>query len=204
MRIALTAALAAGFVALSPPAGAEPVSTCPPACNRIPDAAWIDPSAIPMDSRYDWPGLAGLAVTASAPRFRFEELCAAIPGGQDPRAYAVAERSVVTHPDGQWQLQAQIVHWRGDTWWAGQQARDTVSAAARSLRDCQQTNPAASPSVTLDEPGRLAAVVSGPVILRQYLLADPVSSTVTELALWSAAPVGRPMTHAGLRPRGAP
>ncbi|MGI9164583.1 MAG: ATPase, partial [Mycobacterium sp.] len=47
-------------------------------------------------------------------------------------------------------------------------------------------------SLTLDEPDRLAAVISGPVILHQYLLADPISSTVTELALWSSAPPAIP------------
>jgi hypothetical protein len=30
------------------------------------------------------------------------------------------------------------------------------------------------------------------VVLHQYLLADPVTSTVTELALWSQAPVQTP------------
>ena len=34
---------------------------------------------------------------------------------QDPRAWAVGARATVMHPDGQWQLQAQILHWRGDT-----------------------------------------------------------------------------------------
>ncbi len=34
----------------------------------------------------------------------------------------------------------------------------------------------------------MAAVVSGPVILHQYLVANPANSTITELALWSTAP----------------
>ena len=38
----------------------------------------------------------------------------------------------------------------------------------------------------------MAAVISGPVILHEYLLADPVSSTVTELALWSTSPPQTP------------
>lgn len=192
MRIALTVALAAGCLALAPPSDAEPAGTCPPACNRIPESAWIAPSSIPLSSRYDWPHLAGLAVTSRPGRFRFEELCGTAPTAQDPRGYAVAERSVVTAPDGQWQLQAQILHWRGDTWWGGTQARETVAAAATALRACQLTNNIASPSLTLDESGRMAAVISGPVILHEYLLADPVSSTVTELALWSAAPPQTP------------
>ena len=52
----------------------------------------------------------------------------------------------------------------------------------------RRASPPASPSVTTLEPDRLAAVVSGPVILHQYLVANPANSTVTELALWSTAP----------------
>ncbi len=192
MRMALAAALAVAGVGFAPPVVAEPASTCPPACNRIPDSAWISPAAIPMDARYHWPQLAGLAVSTRSPRFRFEELCATPPLSEDPRAFAVAERSVVTAPDGQWQLHVQIVHWPGETWWAGQLARDTMAAAVSALRACQQTNPGASPSLTFDGPERVAAVISGPVILHQYLMADPVSSTVVELALWSTAPPQTP------------
>ena len=192
MRIALTVVLAAAGVVFAPPAPAEPIGTCPPACNRIPDSAWITSSAIPLDALYGWQPLAGLAVTSRAPRFRFEELCGSAPTAQDPRDYAVAERTVISNPPGQWQLQAQIVHWRGETWRGGQLAHDAVSAAAAALRACQLTNPGASPSVTLDQPERLAAVISGPVILHEYLLADPVSSTVTELALWATAPPAAP------------
>lgn len=196
MRIALAVALGAACVGLapaaSPPAAAEPASTCPPACNRIPDSAWISPVAIPMHARYDWPELAGLAVTSRTPRFRFEELCGASLPADDPRGFAIAERSVVSAPDGQWQLQVQILHWRGETWWGGQLATDTVAAAAAALRGCQQGNPSASPSLTRAEAGEIAAVVSGPVILHEYLLADPVSSTVAELALWSTAPPQTP------------
>lgn len=194
MRIALTATLAvAAGLLLAPPALAEPIgNTCPPACNRIPGSAWIAPAAIPLDSNYGWQPLAGLAVTSRTPRFRFEELCGGAAPAQDPRNYAVAERSVITNPAGQWQLQAQILHWPGETWRGGELARDAVAAAAAGLRACQQTNPGASPSLTLDEPERLAAVISGPVILHQYLLADPISSTVTELALWAVAPPATP------------
>ena len=195
MRIALTAALVAASsgLLLAPQASAEPIgSTCPPACNRIPDSAWIVPAAIPLAGRYGWQPLAGLAVTARTPRFRFEELCGGAPAANDPRNYSVAQRAVITNPSGQWQLQAQILHWRGETWRGGELARDAVAAAAAGLRACQQTNPGASPSLTLDEPERLAAVISGPVILHEYLLADPVSSTVTELALWSDAPPAMP------------
>lgn len=201
MRIALTVALAASVAAVSvaagvlvvaPPASAEPTYVCPPACSRIPDAAWISPADIPLAAHYSWQPLAGLAVTSAAPRFRFEELCGSPAAPADPRGYSVAEHVVITNPVGQWQLQAQILHWRGETWRGGQLALDVVAGAAAALRACQQTNPVASPSLTLDEPDRLAAVISGPVILHQYLLADPVSSTVTELALWSSAPPAIP------------
>lgn len=188
MLRALAVVLALSCLSTAPSALAEPMGTCPPACNRIPDTAWIAASSIPLNAQYEWPQLAGLAVTARAPRFRFEELCETAPLAADPRSYAIAERSAVSAPDGQWHLQAQILHWRGDTWWGGTLAKDAVAAAAAALRSCQATNAAASPSLTLDEPGRFAAVVSGPVILHTYLLADPVTSTVTELALWSTAP----------------
>jgi hypothetical protein len=172
MRLVLTSVLAASLIAGAPPTAAQPAGNCPPSCNRIPATAWISPLSIPLDSRYDWPELSGVAVTARPSRFRFEELCASPPVAQDPRSYAVAERAVVNNAEGEWQLQAQVLHWPGET--------------------CQQTNAAASPSVTTDEPERLAAAVGGPVILHQYLLADPVNSTVTELALWSQSPPRTP------------
>lgn len=188
MRIALTVVLAAGCLTLASPVAADPASTCPPACNRIPDTAWVSPSAIPLDSTYDWPQLAGLAVTVRAPRFRFEELCATPATPEDPRNYAIAERSVVSNPAGRWQLQAQVLHWRGETWRGGQLALDAFAAAVSTLRACQLTQADSSPSLIVDQPDRMAAVISGPVILHQYLVADPVNSTLTELALWSDAP----------------
>jgi hypothetical protein len=100
----------------------------------------------------------------------------------------VAEKAAVVNPDGQWQLQAQVLHWRGETWRGGQLAEDVFSTAVAALRSCQQNNPSASPSLTTVETDRMAAVVSGPVILHQYLVANPANSTVTELALWSTAP----------------
>lgn len=196
MRIALAVAVAAGCLAVAPPAAptawAEPAGNCPPACNRIPDSAWISAAAIPLHSRYDWADLSGLAVSSRRPTFRFESLCAAKPLAEDPRSFAVAERSTAISPDGQWQLQSQILHWRGEGWWTGQLAGETLAAASAALRGCQLGNPTASPSITLSDPDRLAAVVSGPVILHQYLLADRVSGTVTELALWSTAPPATP------------
>lgn len=187
MRMVLGIVLVACGLATAPPAGAEPDS-CPPSCDRIPDVAWIAPWAIPLNPRYGWPQLPAVAVSAPEPRFRFEELCASPPVPQDPRSYAVAERAVVVNPPGQWQLQAQVVHWRGETWRGGPLAEGVFDTAVSALRACQQTNPTASPSFTVYQPGRMAAVVSGPVILHQYLVANPANSTVAELALWSAAP----------------
>ncbi len=189
MRMALTAVMVASSVVLAAPVSGEPAGNCPPACNRIPETAWIASTAIPLDSVYDWPELAGLAVTARAPRLRFEDVCAIPPLPGDARNYAVAERATVSNPRGQWQLQAQVLHWRGETWLGGELAQGTFAAAVQALRDCQAGNPAASASLVVDEADRFAAVISGPVVLHQYLVADPVNSTVTELALWSDSPV---------------
>lgn len=187
VRLVIAVILAACGLAVGPAAAADP-DTCPPNCDRIPDAAWIAPWATPLNARYAWPRLGGVAVTATAPRFRFEDLCGALPLAQDPRAYTVAERATVIHPDGQWQLQATVLHWRGETWRGGQLADDVFHHAVATLRSCQRGNPQASPSLTVDQPDRMAAVISGPVILHQYLVANPANSTVTELALWSTAP----------------
>jgi hypothetical protein len=192
MRMVLTAVAVASSVYTAPAAVAEPAGSCPPACNRIPAAAWVDPAAIPLNSTYAWPKLAGLAVTSRPGRFRFEELCGTPPAAADPRHYAVAERSEVSNPAGEWQLRAQVVHWQGETWRGGQLAQDAVAAAVVALKNCQATNGSASASLLVEEPDRVAAAISGPVVLHQYLLADPVTSTVTELALWSQAPVQTP------------
>jgi hypothetical protein len=192
MRMALTAVAVACCVYAAPEVSAEPASTCPPACNRIPETAWIAPAAIPLNSTYSWPKLAGLAVTSRPPRFGFEELCGTTMNPADPRHYAVAERSEVSHPVGEWQLRAQVVHWRGETWRGGQLAQDVMAAATAALRACQASNPSASASLIVDEPDRVAAAISGPVVMHQYLVADPVTSTVTELSLWSQAPARTP------------
>ncbi len=192
MRMVLTVVAVASCVSVAPAASAQPAGTCPPTCDRIPETAWIAPTAIPLHSTYAWPRLAGLSVTARPPRFRFEEMCGTPLDAADPRGYAVAERSEVTNPAGEWQLRAQVVHWRGETWRGGQLAQDAVAAAAAALKNCQATNPDASASLVVDEPDRIAAAISGPVVLHQYLVADPVTSTVTELALWSVAPVATP------------
>lgn len=193
MRVILATMLVAGGLAVALvvviPAHAEP-QTCPPVCDQIPDSAWIPQRAIPLNSVYNWPALAGLATpaTGAGPRFRFETLCAAPAVPQDPRDSSVAARVTVVHPDGQWQLQAQILHWRGDTARGGSAAAAAFSNAVAALRGCQQGVPQQSPSITTDQPNRMAAVISGPVIMHTYLVAHVASSTITELTLWSSGP----------------
>lgn len=193
MRVILATMLVAGGLAVAlvvvVPGHAEP-QTCPPVCDQIPDTAWIQKRSVPLNSVYNWPALAGLAVqvTGSGPRFRFEELCAAPTVPQDPRDWAVAARATVAHPDDQWQLQAQILHWRGDTSRGGAAAASVFGRAVAALRGCQQGAPQQSPSITTDQPNRMAAVVSGPVVMHTYLVAHVASSTITELTLWSSGP----------------
>ena len=124
----------------------------------------------------------------ATPRFRFEEVCATPAFPQDTRNSAVASRAIVVNPQGQWQLQAQVLHWRGDTAHGGQNASSVFGFAAAALRGCQLGAAAESPSVTTDEPNRLAAVISGPVLMHTYLVAHPENSTISELTLWSAEP----------------
>jgi hypothetical protein len=191
----LAAIVAAWGLAIAPgavvPAYALPVD-CPPNCDRIPNSAWIDPKAIPLFSTYSWPGLAGVAVTATNPRFRFEEACATPPVPDDPRGYVVAARATVPQPEGQWQLQVQVMHWRGETWRGGQLAAAVFDKAVAALRGCQLTSPLTSPSLTTDAPNRMAAVVSGVLpgqaVLHEYLLVNPYNSTVVEVAMWSSTP----------------
>jgi hypothetical protein len=189
----LAVALATCGVAIAPSAGwtADAVpGQCPPICDAIPDSAWIAPTSIPLYPVYQWPGLAGLAVTAPSPRFGFEALCGSPPVANDARAYAVAARSVVLHQEGQWNLLVQVIHWRGDTATGGPTALTTLETARSRLRDCQSTAAQTSPSITTNDPGRIAAVISdaGHQVMREYLLAHPDSSTVVELAMWSSLP----------------
>ncbi|MBO0864483.1 MAG: ATPase, partial [Mycobacterium sp.] len=190
MRVILATMLLAGGLV------AEPMSAivvhgdpeaCPPVCDQIPDTAWIRSQAIPLDSTYHWRSLAGAAVpiTRTTPRFRFEELCAIPPFPQDTRNSAVAARAILANPQGQWQLQEQILHWRGDTARGGQNVTSVFDTAQAALRGCQPGAPAQSPSVTAHGLDRLAAVISGPEIMHTYLVAHPQSSTISELTLWS-------------------
>jgi hypothetical protein len=174
-----------------PIAPAEP-ETCPPTCDRIPATAWIDPAAIPLAAKYAWPNLAGVGVFLQRPRFRFEEVCASPPTVNDPRDFAVAAKASVANPPGQWQLQVQVVHWRGESWYGGQLADEVMHSARSALRACQATAPQASPSITTDLPGQLASVISvagaTPTVLHQYLVSHPQSGTVAELAMWASSP----------------
>jgi hypothetical protein len=192
MRLVLaTMLIAGGLAAACVSSGithADP-ETCPPECDRIPDAAWISPAGIPLNSTYRWPSLAGVAVPmtgTATPRFRFEEVCATPAFPQDTRNSAVASRASVGNSQGQWQLQAQVLHWRGDTARGGQNVSSVFDIAAAALRGCQLGAATESPSVTVDEANRLAAVISGPVIMHTYLVAHPESSTMSELTLWSS------------------
>jgi hypothetical protein len=198
MRIELATMLIAGGLAaghLSGVAARADQETCPPVCDRIPATAWIASPGIPMNSTYRWPSLAGLAVPmtgTATPRFRFEEVCGTPTFAQDTRTSAVAARAIVVNPQGQWQLQAQVLHWRGDTAGGGQNASSVLTIAAAALRGCQLGTAAESPSLAVDEPNRLAAVISGPVVMHTYLVAHPQNSTISELTLWSSEPPQMP------------
>ena len=193
MRLLLAVALMTTGLALAP--GSGPLAhavpgECPPICDAIPDSAWIAPTSIPLYPIYRWSGLAGLSVTASTPRFGFEALCNSPAVANDARAYAVAARSVVLQPAGQWNLSVQVIHWRGDTATGGATALGALDTARSRLHDCQVTAASTSPSITTNDAGRLAAVISdaGRQVMHEYLLADPDSSTVVELAMWSTLP----------------
>ena len=185
LAVALSGVFSSIFVV---PGGANAVpGICPPTCDAIPDAAWIEPSSLPLNSIYRWPSLAGLAVTAPAPRFEFESWCVTPDSSSDPRRYAVAARAAVPTPDGQWNLQVQVIHWRGDTVTGGQTALEVLEKARIALASCSD---GVSPSLTTNEVDRIGAVISetGSRVMRVYLLADPTNSTVVEVALWTTLP----------------
>ncbi|TDK86202.1 ATPase [Mycobacterium paragordonae] len=192
LRVFLATMMVAGSFAIAlvaaTPVQSEP-ETCPPVCDQIPGSAWIGQRSIPLHAVYKWPALAGIdtAVTGGAtPQFKFEQVCNTMTFPQDSRNSAVAARATVAGQEGQWQLYAQIVHWRGDTARGGALAASVFGTAVAALRGCQLGAPAQSPSVTDDEPTRMAAVISGPVIMHTYLVAHVASSTISELTLWAA------------------
>lgn len=191
MRMVLSVLLLVGLL-LAPAAHGEPQS-CPPVCDQIPDTAWIAPAGIPLNTVYHWPRPAAVAVAeVGPPRFRFEELCNTPPPVGGARDFVVAGRATIPRPANQWQLQAQALHWRGETWRGGELAASVFNGAVDALRSCQRGAPGQSPSLTIDEPDRMAAVVSGPVLMHTYLLAHPQSSTLAALTLWSSAPPRTP------------
>jgi len=181
--------MTAAFSLLGRPIARADPDTCPPNCDRIPASGWIDSAAIPLDARYAWPNLAPIAVFLQRPRFRFEQVCGSPPTAKkDPRNFAVAAKATVATAPGQWQLQAQVLHWRGESVYGGSLADEVLRSAATALRACQ----VASLSITTDEPGRLAAVLSvagpQPMVLHSYLVSHPQSGSVVELAMWAASP----------------
>ncbi|WP_231992147.1 ATPase [Mycobacterium sp. ACS4331] len=184
LRLMVAGVLVGAGLVASPMANADP-QTCPPTCDLIPATAWVEPWAIPMNATHQWPRPATVAVPVAAPRFRFEELCATPAPRDDPRAYAVAARATVASPPGRWNLQAQVLHWRGDTSQGGAWAMQVHDAAVAALRSCQVRAPQYSPTLTTADDGRLAAVISGPHVVHQYLIADPSNSSVSELVLWT-------------------
>jgi hypothetical protein len=191
VRLILAVALAMCGLAITPGTARPVPGVCPPICNAIPDAAWIEPSSIPLFPVYRWPGLAGLAVTATTPRFEFEAWCAGPAALAEPRDYAVAARAVVPKPPGQWNLRVQVLHWRGDTTTGGGNALLALENARIALSNCHRTAARVSPSVTTSDAERLATVISEPGlrVMHTYLLADPSSSTLVELSLWATLPL---------------
>jgi hypothetical protein len=192
VALAVTSVLWAALAGLTvgPGAARAAPGLCPPMCDSIPDAAWPEASSLPMFREYRWPGLAGLAVTAPSPRFEFESWCVTPASARDPRDYVVAGRSQVLNPDGQWNLQVQVLHWRGDVVTGGRTALQVLEQARLALGRCQVAAPTVSPSVTTNEADRLAAVLTdaGSRVMRVYLLADPDNSSIVELAMWSTLP----------------
>ncbi len=106
-------------------------------------------------------------------------------GPGDPRVYAVAGarhgapagRPVAAAGPGHALARG---HRHRRAWTRGRCSR----WAASPCRGASSRRPATSPSITTDEPDRLAAVVSDDAsrVMHNYLLADPASSTLVELA----------------------
>lgn len=192
VRVILAGLLVSCSVLVAPVARAYP-QTCPPTCDQIPATAWPAPSALPLYPTSHWPPLAGLAARAPQPRFLFEQLCGTQRVVDDPRIYAVAATAEVLAAPGQWQLRAQILHWRGETWRGSQLAMSVFETAVAGLRSCATGPAQLSSTITTDDGDRLAAELTGPVAVHQYLLAHPQSSTISELVFWVVpGPDGQP------------
>ncbi|OBF41680.1 hypothetical protein A5724_04935 [Mycobacterium sp. ACS1612] len=189
------------FAAPAPNPNRPPQGNCPPACTQIPDAAWIDPAAIPLYNDYRWAPLAALSEPVTNPRFKIDELCAAPPASSDERDGSLAARIILPNPPGQWQLQVQVLHWRGDPWIAGQRASAVMDGAVNILRNnCAFSSPGvyvtriAEQNLPGGNPGQsLAATITEtgttPMVAHVYLISDLRNSTVVELAMWSATPL---------------
>src|ERR1700744_5856688 len=153
MRLILAATLIVGGLSLACLsscgfAGADP-EACPPVCDKIPDTAWISSSAIPLNATYRWPSLAESAVPmtgGATRRFRFEEVCATPVFPPETRNSAVASRVAVDKPQGQWQLRAEVVHWRGDTARGGPSATSGFDIATPGCRGSRARKTARSAS----------------------------------------------------------
>jgi hypothetical protein len=165
-------------------------------CSQIPDSAWIASSAIPLSDKYSWPQLAPLTEPVTNPRFEIDDLCSAGPATEDERGSAIAAHVILPEPPGQWQLQVQIMHWRGDPWIAGQQASAAMDAATALLRNNCSLGTSVSRIAEQNVPGHpgqsLAAVITrggtAPLITHEYLVSDLRNSTVVELAMSSSSP----------------
>jgi hypothetical protein len=141
-----------------------------------------------------------LSEPVTNPRFLADELCAAGPQTTDERDGARAARIILPNPPGQWQLQVQILHWRGDPWIAGQRASAVMDAATALLRNnCSFQAPGVSVTRIAEQnipggnPGQsLTATITGtgtaPQIAHVYLISDLRNSTVVELAMSSRSP----------------
>jgi hypothetical protein len=188
------------FAAPAPNPNRPPQGNCPPACTQIPDAAWIDPAATPLYDDYRWAPLAPLSEPVSKPRFKADELCAAGPQTSDERDGSLAARIILPNPPGQWQLQVQILHWRGDPWIAGQRASAVMDAATSLLRNnCSFNSPGVSVTRIAEQnlpggnPGQsltatITEIGTSPQVAHVYLISDLRNSTVVELAMSSTSP----------------
>lgn len=189
-RVVLALAVVVCGVAVTPGVARPVPGVCPPVCDAIPDVAWIESSSVPLYPVYRWPGMTGLATTVAAPRFEFESWCASPARVADPRDYVVAARARVANPPGHWNLHVQVLHWRGDVVTGGRTALQTLEWARMSLASCHLTAPQVSPSLTTDDAMALVSVISdaGRRVMRTYLAADPASSSLVELTLWTTLP----------------
>jgi len=125
---------------------------------------------------------------------------AAGPIARDERDGALAARIILPNRSGQWQLQVQILHWRGDPWIAGQRASAVMDAATTLLRDnCAINSPGVSVTRIAEQnlsggnPGQsLGATITelgtSPTVAHVYLISDLRNSTVVEVAVWSTSP----------------